>query len=508
MSSSSTAEDPPVLQYPFRYRTHTTRVNSVRNNVQSILVGRGRNTAVAGAEGTNAARAEDTGNRRNSEGGPKTPRFTIMMPALPSTRLIIPYLRRSISSANRGSHSSEISSQSSSEDTSNASSAHPSPSITPGDTRTEYFEPVGRDQMPEPVVTRQDRRERHSPRSTRSRSRTLSRSLGRSRSRSRISRREIERHAEQQIGSGAGPGEQDLADIAAQGRRRRERRKRRPTDASRTRSRATSAAASPAQHLSRRKQRVLKRQTCRSTTSGVFLMLLLIIYLSLALTNKIKSQEFHVIIILVILITTVFFCHSLLRLCVILIRPGSTFERDSSSNRPDRFNLIREGGGYANPEHPIRVQILRDEEAAGIESEATKVPPPAYGLWRESVRVDPNRIYWARNTEAVPEVPSIPRQHLRSVEEVGGEETERPVSMSRPPSYISEDGITYVVEAQGRSIAPPSAFDVPGEGITIMPLEHAHQVTRDVGRRSRGISLSHARAAVRTRRQDAVLPST
>lgn len=42
-------------------------------------------------------------------------------------------------------------------------------------------------------------------------------------------------------------------------------------------------------------------------------------------------------------------------------------------------------GGYANPETPIRVALARDEEAAGIESEATKIPPPAYGLWRESV---------------------------------------------------------------------------------------------------------------------------
>jgi len=42
-------------------------------------------------------------------------------------------------------------------------------------------------------------------------------------------------------------------------------------------------------------------------------------------------------------------------------------------------------GGYANPVVPIRVALARDEEAAGIESEATKVPPPAYGLWRESV---------------------------------------------------------------------------------------------------------------------------
>ena len=42
-------------------------------------------------------------------------------------------------------------------------------------------------------------------------------------------------------------------------------------------------------------------------------------------------------------------------------------------------------GGFANPLYPIRITMARDEEAAGIESEVTKYPPPAYGLWRESV---------------------------------------------------------------------------------------------------------------------------
>lgn len=42
-------------------------------------------------------------------------------------------------------------------------------------------------------------------------------------------------------------------------------------------------------------------------------------------------------------------------------------------------------GGYAIPRQPIRVVLARDEEAAGIESETTKMNPPAYGLWRESV---------------------------------------------------------------------------------------------------------------------------
>jgi len=48
-------------------------------------------------------------------------------------------------------------------------------------------------------------------------------------------------------------------------------------------------------------------------------------------------------------------------------------------------------GGYAIPRRPIRVVLARDEEAAGIESEATKTNPPAYGRWRESVVRNYNR---------------------------------------------------------------------------------------------------------------------
>ena len=48
-------------------------------------------------------------------------------------------------------------------------------------------------------------------------------------------------------------------------------------------------------------------------------------------------------------------------------------------------------GGYAIPRRPIRVVLARDEEAAGIESEATKTNPPAYGLWRESVVCVPGK---------------------------------------------------------------------------------------------------------------------
>lgn len=203
--------------------------------------------------------------------------------------------------------------------------------------------------------------------------------------------------------------------------------------------------------------------------------------LALALTNKIASQEFHVIVILLILVTTVFFCHSLVRLCVLLLRPASEFAPDTPATYTVNQGFAR---GCANPSQPIRVQLLRDEEAAGIESDVTKFPPPAYGLWRESVRVDPNRIFWARNEDGAPEVPDIPEQHRPE----GGDadSIEMTTTANRPPSYISEDGVDYVVEARGRSIAPPEFEDVA--------VEHANEVSR-----GRGLSLNDARQVMRDR---------
>jgi hypothetical protein len=63
-------------------------------------------------------------------------------------------------------------------------------------------------------------------------------------------------------------------------------------------------------------------------------------------------------------------------------------------------------------------------------------------------RVDPNRIFWQRNEAAV-----LERQN--STERREG----RPATANRPPSYISDDGIDYVLEAEPRSIAP--TVDVP-----------------------------------------------
>jgi hypothetical protein len=105
--------------------------------------------------------------------------------------------------------------------------------------------------------------------------------------------------------------------------------------------------------------------------------------LALSITKNVNTSEFTVLLILIILSATIFFCYTLIRLCMLVVgRPSE----DDASRRQLR-NIAEMGGlgGYAIPREPIRVVLARDEEAAGIESEVTKMKPPAYGLWRESV---------------------------------------------------------------------------------------------------------------------------
>ncbi|KAL9094028.1 MAG: hypothetical protein Q9165_003698 [Trypethelium subeluteriae] len=156
--------------------------------------------------------------------------------------------------------------------------------------------------------------------------------------------------------------------------------------------------------------------------------------------------------------------------------------------------------GY-RPDTPIQVHLQRDEEL-GPASEfdtspeipspttppdnrtfegllqketSTKIegPPPAYGLWRSSVKADPNLLHWQLNPNPIPSPnptnlnisisvqssPAIPQHgagshspqlnpHPGVSDGAGTGSDVTPVP--RPPSYVSEDGVTYVVDAMGR----------------------------------------------------------
>lgn len=94
-----------------------------------------------------------------------------------------------------------------------------------------------------------------------------------------------------------------------------------------------------------------------------------------------NNGEFTIVLILIVLCATVFFCHALLRLFLLIFRG----DRPSSRRRGDRGQHYMSPGGYAVPEEPIPVVLAQDEEARGTEPDASKVTPPAYGLWRGSV---------------------------------------------------------------------------------------------------------------------------
>jgi len=87
-------------------------------------------------------------------------------------------------------------------------------------------------------------------------------------------------------------------------------------------------------------------------------------------------------------------------------------------------------------------------------------------------RVDPDRIYWQRN-DAAPDTVNEDDLSDSSPERQGSDHAESSVgrtTVPRPPSYASDDGVGYVVEAQPRSIAPTT--DVPlRASVTLHPSE-------------------------------------
>lgn len=246
---------------------------------------------------------------------------------------------------------------------------------------------------------------------------------------------------------GSGPVEFRLTGTAESGRRRQRRHRNRENSGS---SRARQHKEPPKRFLfcfpwvkSRRARSLI----LRCFVSGIFLISMLTVYLSLSITKNINTGEFSILLIVLILLTTIFFCHGLILLCMLLVRP-----RKQQGNMRNDVESGKYGHpGYAIPVQPIRVVLARDEEAAGIESETAKLKPPAYGLWRESVRVDPNRIYWQRaGSPPPPSSLSSASSVADESEGTGPRNTQR-----RPPSYASDDGIDYVVDVRPRFIAPP-----------------------------------------------------
>jgi len=193
--------------------------------------------------------------------------------------------------------------------------------------------------------------------------------------------------------------------------------------------------------------------------------------LGIALDKRIATQEFHVAMILIILITAMFFCHSLVRLCLIASKPYSYPDEMSAINH-DILHLRSGPGphGYAQPDQPIPIDIVPGQSGAALDDDAdpTRIPPPppAYGIWRQSVRVNPEQFYWIKRTSA--EIRTVnetqqERGHRATRSGQSNSTVARPsvTEIRRPPSYASDSG-TYTVQTpeqfqlQTSDDAPPS----------------------------------------------------
>ncbi|KAJ9609003.1 hypothetical protein H2200_006774 [Cladophialophora chaetospira] len=205
-----------------------------------------------------------------------------------------------------------------------------------------------------------------------------------------------------------------------------------------------------------------------SLAFGVTLLVALVIYLVLAATGIAKNTMFHVISILFLLSLTGVFVHQLLRMFILIRRPrrsrhrtahGSRRGHTRGQTRTTRQRTRKPIEPEHVPEKPIPIHMTSDT-GFGPDVEAHPIvqpPPPVYGNFRGSMRIDPNLVHWkeVQTKNPSPLTPTYD-EAMSQVHQTMG---------YRPPSYLSETGATEVIETQRR--------DVEAALENIHPLERA-----------------------------------
>ncbi|KAL8968157.1 MAG: hypothetical protein Q9197_005028 [Variospora fuerteventurae] len=183
--------------------------------------------------------------------------------------------------------------------------------------------------------------------------------------------------------------------------------------------------------------RQIKHKLIGLLVSGTLLVLLLTIYLSLAVSGSVSNSDFHVVMIVFTLVLTMICCHFIIRLCMLCFqfraRTHRRTERDRARTMDEEAEVEED---YAQPDTPIPIILARDEELglhdddASADSDSIRPvqhPPPAYGLWRSSVRANPDLIHWQRNDGSF----------LRQCEGETPDLAQHPAM--RPPTYYSRE---------------------------------------------------------------------
>ncbi|KAF2766146.1 hypothetical protein EJ03DRAFT_249281, partial [Teratosphaeria nubilosa] len=91
----------------------------------------------------------------------------------------------------------------------------------------------------------------------------------------------------------------------------------------------------------------------------------------------------HVLFILGILLSTIVFAHSLVRMCLL--------RRQIASSDSPRFYVVQHGR-LKRSRRPHAYHTTWDKN---LDANLPHPPPPAYGRWRGSVRANPELLHWS-----------------------------------------------------------------------------------------------------------------
>ncbi|OAG39576.1 hypothetical protein AYO21_06220 [Fonsecaea monophora] len=189
---------------------------------------------------------------------------------------------------------------------------------------------------------------------------------------------------------------------------------------------------------------------------GVTLLAAVIIYLVLATTGVGRNTLFHVLSILLILTLTGIFIHQLIRMFMLMRRPKRSRHRTAAGaqrrpvagharGRRDRRRVQNKRVDDLVLEKPIQIHMATDTGfGPDVENQpAVQFPPPVYGNTRTSVRLNPDLVHWKE--VQVPPTPLTPtyEEALNQVHQSVG---------YRPPSYLSDSGMTAAMENRARDV--------------------------------------------------------
>ncbi|KAL4875500.1 hypothetical protein BJY04DRAFT_223962 [Aspergillus karnatakaensis] len=186
--------------------------------------------------------------------------------------------------------------------------------------------------------------------------------------------------------------------------------------------------------------KAVQRRLFSLILTTVLLLINLAIYLSLVITRALRGPWLYVVLAFILLTLGCAWSYSLARFIT------AVYKLSGSTTGPEGIWVDTTGTtGYAQPHRPIQVTMVGDEErlteVRGASNTDVTIPPPAYGLWRSSVRLNPDLLYWQRVDHQSAVLRGVERDEGRTRKGQG----------RRVPSYMSNDGVDYVVEAQPRS---------------------------------------------------------